>query len=98
VRLAETFPGVYRFLLNKWYFDELYNAIFVRPFRRLAQVFWRTGDVRIIDGMPNGIAAITSDAARGVARFQTGRVANYAFTMIAGLVVFVSVIFLGFTR
>ncbi|MFC0388689.1 NADH-quinone oxidoreductase subunit L [Muricoccus vinaceus] len=97
-RLAETFPGLYRFLLNKWYFDELYDTIFVRPFRRLARVLWRTGDVRIIDGMPNGIAAITVDTARGVARFQTGRVANYAFTMIAGLVVFVSVIFLGFTR
>jgi NADH-quinone oxidoreductase subunit L len=97
-RLAQTFPGLHRFLLNKWYFDELYDAIFVRPFRRLSQVFWKTGDATIIDGVPNGVAAITVDAARGVARFQTGRVANYAFTMIAGLVVFVSVIFLGFTR
>ncbi|HEY8613942.1 MAG TPA: NADH-quinone oxidoreductase subunit L, partial [Roseomonas sp.] len=97
-RLAATFPGLYRFLLNKWYFDELYNTIFVRPFRRLSRIFWKTGDATIIDGVPNGVAAITVDAARGVARFQTGRVANYAFTMIAGLVVFVSVIFLGFMR
>ena len=98
VRLAEALPAVHRFLLHKWYFDELYDAIFVRPFRRLARVLWKTGDAGIIDGVPNGVAAMTVDAARGVAGFQTGRVANYAFTMIAGLVVFVSVIFLGFTR
>ncbi|WP_426957737.1 NADH-quinone oxidoreductase subunit L [Muricoccus radiodurans] len=95
-RLAATFPGVHRFLLNKWYFDELYDAIFVRPARRLAQILWRTGDARIIDGVPNGVAAVTLDAANGTARIQTGRVANYAFAMIVGLVVFVSVIFLGF--
>ena len=94
-RLAATFPAVYRFLLNKWYFDELYDAIFVRPARRLAQVLWRTGDARIIDGMPNGLAAVTADAARSTVRIQTGRVANYAFAMIIGLVIFVSVIFLG---
>ena len=97
-RLANTFPAVYRFLLNKWYFDELYDAIFVRPARRLAQLLWRTGDARIIDGMPNGLAAISVSTARGATRLQTGRVANYAFTMIAGLVVFVSVILIGFVR
>ncbi|WP_376090666.1 NADH-quinone oxidoreductase subunit L [Roseomonas sp. CCTCC AB2023176] len=97
-RVAGAFPAVYRFLLNKWYFDELYDRIFVRPARRLAQVLWRTGDARIIDGMPNGLAAVTADAARGAVRLQTGRVANYAFTMIIGLVIFVSVIMLGLAR
>ena len=53
---------------------------------------------RIIDGMPNGAAALAVDAARGAMRIQTGRLANYAFAMIIGLVVFVSIFFLGASR
>jgi NADH-quinone oxidoreductase subunit L len=94
-RLAITFRGIYLFLLNKWYFDELYDAIFVRPAMRLAQVFWKTGDARIIDGMPNGAAALAVEASRGAVRLQTGRVANYAFAMIAGLVLFVTLFLIG---
>ena len=86
---------MYRFLLNKWYFDELYDAIFVRPAQRLARLFWQVGDVRIIDGMPNGAADLAAGAARGAVRIQTGRVANYAFAMIIGLVFFVSLFMLG---
>jgi NADH-quinone oxidoreductase subunit L len=97
-RLAASFAGVHRFLLNKWYFDELYDAIFVRPARNLARVFWKTGDARIIDGMPNGAAALAAGAARGAARIQTGRVANYAFAMIIGLVLFVSILLYGVVR
>jgi NADH-quinone oxidoreductase subunit L len=97
-RLAATFPGLYRFLLNKWYFDELYDAIFVRPARKLALWLWKVGDAKVIDGMPNGAAALTADAAGRVARFQTGRVANYAFTMIIGLVLFVSIFLFGIGR
>src|SRR5579875_3541317 len=48
VRLAATFPGIYRFLLNKWYFDELYDFLFVRPAQRLARFFWHPGDETII--------------------------------------------------
>jgi NADH-quinone oxidoreductase subunit L len=97
-RLASSFRGLYLFLLNKWYFDELYDAIFVRPALRLARIAFRVGDQRIIDGMPNGAAALAVDAARGAVRIQTGRVANYAFAMIIGLVVFVSIFFLGASR
>ena len=66
-QLAARFRGVYLFLLNKWYFDELYDAIFVQPARRLADVFWKTGDAQIIDGMPNGAAdlAVRYCARRG---------------------------------
>ncbi|MBO1073537.1 NADH-quinone oxidoreductase subunit L [Roseomonas marmotae] len=98
VRLAATFPGLYRFLLNKWYFDELYDAIFVQPTRRLASWLWKVGDAKVIDGMPNGVAALTADAAGRVSRFQNGRVANYAFTMIIGLVLFVSIFLFGIGR
>jgi NADH-quinone oxidoreductase subunit L len=81
---------LYLFLLNKWYFDELYDAVFVRPAQWLARQLWRIGDARIIDGMPNGAAALAAAAARGAVRLQTGRMANYAFAMLIGVVVFVS--------
>ena len=93
--LANALPGVHRFLLNKWYFDELYDAIFVRPARALARGLWRIGDVRIIDGVPNGLAASVAGAARQAVALQTGRVASYAFTMIVGLVVLVSLLLFG---
>ncbi|MBP0462894.1 NADH-quinone oxidoreductase subunit L [Roseomonas sp. PWR1] len=97
-KLAATFGGLYRFLLNKWYFDELYDFLFVRPARRLARMLWQTADARIIDGVPNGAAAIAADVARGAVRLQTGRVANYAFVMIAGLAVFVTLLVFGAAR
>jgi NADH-quinone oxidoreductase subunit L len=97
-KLAASFGGLYRFLLNKWYFDELYDAIFVRPTRALARVLWQTGDARIIDGMPNGAASLADDVAGGAVRIQTGRVASYAFVMIAGLAVFVTLLVFGAAR
>ncbi len=97
-KLASAFGGLYRFLLNKWYFDELYDAIFVRPARVLARVLWQTADARVIDGVPNGAAALAVDIARGAVRLQNGRVASYAFTMIAGLAVFVTMLAFGAAR
>jgi NADH-quinone oxidoreductase subunit L len=93
VRLAETFPAVYRFLLNKWYFDELYDFLFVRPAQALARVFWHTGDETIIDGVPNGIAAITVDSSGQVTKIQNGSLATYAFVMLIGLVALVAIFF-----
>jgi NADH-quinone oxidoreductase subunit L len=93
--IAASFPRVYQFLLNKWYFDELYDRIFVQPARRLATVFWKTGDAKIIDGMPNGAADLAVGVARGAVSLQTGRVANYAFAMIIGLVLFITLFLFG---
>ncbi len=93
-RLAAAIPGVYRFVLNKWYFDELYDVLFVLPAGRLARLLWQVGDARIIDGVPNGIAAMTTDGSAQVVRLQTGSIAVYAFTMLIGLVVLVSVFLL----
>jgi NADH-quinone oxidoreductase subunit L len=90
-RLAAAFPGVHRFLLNKWYFDELYDAVVLRPAQTLARVLWQTGDATLIDGVPNGVAALAVDGSRGAVRLQTGSIAIYAFTMLAGLVVLVTV-------
>ncbi|HEV7456913.1 MAG TPA: NADH-quinone oxidoreductase subunit L [Roseococcus sp.] len=94
-QVAGAAPGPYRFLLNKWYFDELYDRVFVQPARRLAVQLWQVGDARIIDGMPNGAAALAAGAARGTVRLQTGKVASYAFAMIIGLVVFVTLFLTG---
>ncbi len=96
--LAGRFGAVYRFLLNKWYFDELYDVVFVRPARFLARVLWQTADARIIDGVPNGAATVAADVARGAVCIQNGRVASYAFVMIAGLAVFVTLLVFGAAR
>jgi len=96
--LASRMQPIYQFLLHKWYFDELYDALFVRPARRLARGLWQVGDAKIIDGMPNGAARLTVEASRGAVRIQTGKVANYAFAMILGLVLFVSIFLLGVVR
>ncbi len=90
VRLAATFPAIYRFLLNKWYFDELYDFLFVRPAQRLARFLWHTGDAQIIDGIPNGLAELTVGGSAQVVRIQTGSIAVYAFTMLIGLVVLIA--------
>jgi len=94
-RIVAAAPGLHRFLLNKWYFDELYDRIFVQPLRRLAVTLWQVGDAKIIDGMPNGAAALVADAGRGAMRLQSGRVATYAFAMIIGLVLFITLFLLG---
>ena len=91
VRLASTFRPVYLFLLNKWYFDELYDAIFVRPAFALGKMLWQTGDATIIDGVPNGLAELTVDGSRGAVKIQTGSIAVYAFVMLIGLVTLVGV-------
>ncbi|MFT8242749.1 NADH-quinone oxidoreductase subunit L [Roseomonas sp. BN140053] len=97
-RIAAAIPAVYNFVLRKWYFDELYDLIFVRPMQRIARGLWKVGDAQIIDGLPNGAAELTLGASRGAVRIQTGRVANYAFIMIAGLVLFVSIFLVGVLR
>ena len=93
-QLAGMFGGVYRFLLNKWYFDELYDRIFVRPAFALARGLWHVGDTSIIDGIPNGIATMTADGSSQVVKLQTGSIANYAFAMLIGLVLLVGIFLL----
>jgi NADH-quinone oxidoreductase subunit L len=78
---------VYRFLYNKWYFDELYDFLFVRPAFALGRFLWKTGDGTIIDGLgPDGISARVLDATRGTVRLQSGYVYHYALAMLVGVV------------
>jgi NADH-quinone oxidoreductase subunit L len=86
-RFAREFSALYRFLLNKWYFDELYDFLFVRPAMMIGRGLWKGGDGVVIDGMgANGLAAVTQDISRGASRLQTGYVYHYAFTMLIGVV------------
>jgi NADH-quinone oxidoreductase subunit L len=89
MRLATSFRGIYLLLLNKWYFDELYDAIFVQPMLRLARMLWQTGDATLIDGVPNGLAELTVDGSRQAVKIQTGSIAVYAFVMLIGVVALV---------
>jgi len=83
--LANQHGALYRFLLNKWYFDELYDIIFVRSAKWLGYTLWKKGDGFVIDGFgPNGIAARVLDVTRGVVRIQTGYLYHYAFVMLIG--------------
>jgi NADH-quinone oxidoreductase subunit L len=89
--LAARFHAVYRFLLNKWYFDELYDALFVRPAFALGRGFWKGGDGALIDGVgPDGVAAATLRIARGAVRLQTGYIFHYAFAMLIGVLILVT--------
>ncbi|MCP5412614.1 MAG: NADH-quinone oxidoreductase subunit L [Alphaproteobacteria bacterium] len=78
---------LYLFLYNKWYFDELYDFLFVRPALWLGRFLWKRGDGTVIDGLgPNGVAARVLDAARGAVKLQTGYVYHYALAMLLGVV------------
>lgn len=94
--LAEQHRGLYQFLLNKWYFDELYDAIFVRPAKALGKFLWKKGDGTVIDGFgPNGIAARVVDVTNRVVRLQTGYLYHYAFAMLLGIAALVTWMMLG---
>jgi NADH-quinone oxidoreductase subunit L len=89
--LALRFRALYLFLLNKWYFDELYDRLFVKSAFSLGDGLWKTGDGMIIDGLgPDGIAATTRELAREASRLQTGYVYHYAFAMLIGVVALVT--------
>ena len=90
-RLAAQHEPLYKFLLNKWYFDEIYNAIFVRPSMWLGRFLWKKGDGFLIDGFgPDGVSHVVNDVTRGVVRLQTGYLYHYAFAMMIGVAALIS--------
>ena len=90
-RLAEEQPVLYRFLLNKWYFDEIYDFLLVRPAMALGRFLWKMGDGWLIDGFgPDGVSARVVDVTRNVVRLQTGYLYHYAFAMLLGVAVLVT--------
>jgi NADH-quinone oxidoreductase subunit L len=85
-RLARRHDTLYRFLLNKWYFDEIYDFLLVRPAMRVGYFLWKRGDGWTIDGFgPDGVSARVIDVTRNVMRLQTGYLYHYAFIMLIGV-------------
>jgi NADH-quinone oxidoreductase subunit L len=89
--LAKRFRGLYQFLLNAWYFDALYDFLFVRPAKRVGRFLWKTGDGTIIDGIgPDGVAARVIDITNRVIKLQTGYIYHYAFVMLVGVALLIT--------
>jgi NADH-quinone oxidoreductase subunit L len=87
-KLAAKRGMLYLFLYNKWYFDELYDFVFVRPAFFIGRFLWKKGDGMVIDGLgPDGVSARVLDAARGAVKLQSGYVYHYALAMLLGVVV-----------
>ena len=87
LRFVQIFPGIYRFVSNKWYFDELFDFLFVRPSLWLGRLFWKGGDVGVIDRFgPHGAAVAVAAGNRITYRIQNGYLYSYAFVMLLGLI------------
>jgi NADH-quinone oxidoreductase subunit L len=85
-RLAEANPGLYQFLLNKWYFDELYGLVFVKGGRWLGRAFWRGFDDWLIDNkLVEGLGRRVYDVTGQMVRLQSGYLYHYAFAMLIGI-------------
>ncbi|WP_102958287.1 NADH-quinone oxidoreductase subunit L [Mangrovicella endophytica] len=98
-RIAERHSGLYKFLLNKWYFDELYDVLFVRSAKALGRFLWKKGDVGTIDRLgPDGISARVLDVTDRVVRLQTGYLYHYAFAMLIGVAALVTWMMFGGAR
>ncbi len=91
VELARQQELLYKFLLNKWYFDEVYDFLIVRPTLWLGRLLWKGGDGWLIDGFgPDGVSAWVIDVTRNVVRLQTGYMYHYAFAMLIGVAAFIT--------
>jgi len=85
-RFVKQFGVLYRFLLNKWYFDELYHVLFVIPAFAIGRFFWKFGDIGFIDRFgPNGVAALVAQGTKVTRRLQSGYLYTYALVMLIGL-------------
>jgi NADH-quinone oxidoreductase subunit L len=90
-KLAENQRPLYLFLLNKWYFDEIYDAVFVRPAKALGRMLWKRGDGAVIDGAINGLAmGVVPFFTRLAGRAQSGYLYHYAFAMVLGIIAIVT--------
>ncbi len=93
-RFVAMFGGLHKFLMHKWYFDELYDLVFVRPAMALGRFFWKQGDEQTIDRFgPHGAALAVAVGNRVTTRFQSGYVYSYALVMLLGLIAAASWVF-----
>ena len=90
--IAQKFSAFYKFLFNKWYFDELYDFLFVQPAFRAGRALWKKGDGAVIDGFgPDGISETVRRLSGQAVRLQSGFLYHYAFAMMIGLTIYTSV-------
>jgi len=95
-RMAENGGPMHSFLSHKWYFDEIYNFVFVKGTALLGDVFWKVGDKKIIDGLgPDGVTGVAKAGAGGLSKLHTGYIFHYAFVVLISAVVFVAFVLLG---
>ena len=95
-QMAANHRILYNFLLNKWYFDEIYDALLVNPIKRLGTFLWKRGDGWLIDGFgPDGVSARVIDVTNRVVKIQTGYLYHYAFVMLIGVAALVTWMMLG---
>jgi NADH-quinone oxidoreductase subunit L len=88
---ARAFRPLYLFFLNKWYFDELYDWLFVRPAFWIGRLLWKGGDGKIIDGLgPDGVAGRVLWTTGRIVKLQTGYVYHYAFAMLIGVALIIT--------
>ena len=88
------FQKIYQFVLNKWYFDELYNKIFVKPVYNFGHFLWTRIDQGLIDKfLPNGSASLVALIAKKAKKIQSGFIFDYTFIIITGFTLFISIIF-----
>ncbi|MDP1736078.1 MAG: NADH-quinone oxidoreductase subunit L [Caulobacter sp.] len=98
-RIAAKRGPLWIFLYNKWFFDELYEATFVRAARFLGDLFWKGGDQKLIDGFgPDGVSAVSLEVGKRAGRLQTGYVYHYAFVMLLGVAGLLSFALYAFSR
>ncbi len=90
-KFVARFEGMYRIIFNKWYIDELYDAVFVNPCKKIGTFLWRVVDAQLVDGIVNGCAWVIRGIGTGLRYTQSGYLYNYAMAMVVGVVVIVGI-------
>ena len=84
-QLVQMNKPLYNFLINKWYFDELYNVVFIQSSKKIGLFFWKVGDIKVIDKFgPDGISSLIKELSLRASKFQSGFIYQYAFMILIG--------------
>ena len=97
-KLANALKPLYKLSLNKWYFDEIYDMILVKPTKKLGDFLWKIIDIKIVDGLPNGAAAFCKVMAGRISKLQTGYLYSYSMWMVLGLISLLLFLILSFKQ
>ena len=93
-KLVNGFPAIRKFLLKRWYFDYAYDVVFLSGIKRVSMGLWKSIDVGVVDALgPEGIATFLFKSSRKASELQTGYIFHYAFAMVLGLMVFLTLYF-----